>query len=223
MNNILVENDLISFDEKTVYLDIKVKEVVINIKNNVVINELKTNNYTNKITINILDDSSLIYNKYNNDSSCNLNIEINIGNNSNFLGHFAFVAKKKNTINVKTIMNGSDISNNLYVKCVTKNEGSIDVRIDGVVIPNTMNNRMQESIKLLNLNNSNNRILPNMLVSTNEVKADHFATISGINKDELFYLRSKGISEKDAVNLLEKGFITGLFNKEIQEIINNEK
>ena len=223
MNNILVENDVISFDSGVINLEIKSKELVINIKNDVVINELNINNNTNKLIINIEDNSKLVYNKFNKKAGCNLEIIVNITDNSTFEGNIAFIASNKNNIKITTNMNGNEIVNNLFVKCLTKNEGSIDIQVDGNVLSNTINNKMKESIKLLNQNNSKSRILPNMLVSTNEVEADHFVTISGIDLNELFYLNSKGISNEEATKLLEKGFILEIFNEDIQKIINNKE
>ena len=78
---------------------------------------------------------------------------------------------------------------------------------------------MRESIKVLNENNSTNRILPNMLVSSSEVMADHFVTISNCFEDELFYLESKGINKMQAYQLIEQGFILEIFDERLQNII----
>ena len=78
---------------------------------------------------------------------------------------------------------------------------------------------MQEDVRILNLNNFENKIKPNMLVSSNEVQADHFTTMSGINSDELFYLKTKGLDNETATKLLEKGFVLEIFNDEIKKKI----
>ena len=49
-------------------------------------------------------------------------------------------------------------------------------------------------------------------IPTNEVKnnssyIEHEATVSKINEDQLFYLMSRGISEKEATQMIVMGFI----------------
>jgi len=56
-------------------------------------------------------------------------------------------------------------------------------------------------------------------IPTNEIKnadsyIEHEATVSKINQDQLFYLMSRGISEKDATHMIVMGFIEP-FSKEL--------
>ena len=44
--------------------------------------------------------------------------------------------------------------------------------------------------------------------------------LSGIDKEYLFYLNSKGISEKNAINLIKKGYL--LNNLEVDNTIKEE-
>ena len=43
--------------------------------------------------------------------------------------------------------------------------------------------------------------------------------MSGINSDELFYLKAKGLDNETATKLLEKGFVLEIFNDEIKKKI----
>ncbi|MCH9631206.1 MAG: hypothetical protein S4CHLAM37_12280 [Chlamydiia bacterium] len=47
---------------------------------------------------------------------------------------------------------------------------------------------------------------PNLEIYADDVKASHGATISQLNENELFYLKSRGLPYKDCCNLLIKGF-----------------
>ena len=56
-------------------------------------------------------------------------------------------------------------------------------------------------------------------IPTNEIKnsasyIEHEATVSKINEDQLFYLMSRGLSEKDATQMIVMGFIEP-FSKEL--------
>ena len=48
--------------------------------------------------------------------------------------------------------------------------------------------------------------LPNLEIFADDVKASHGATISQLDEEEIFYLRSRGLSELEAKRLLLKGF-----------------
>ena len=47
---------------------------------------------------------------------------------------------------------------------------------------------------------------PNLEIFADDVKASHGATCSQPKEDEMFYLRTRGLSEKEAKNHLVKGF-----------------
>ena len=193
MNNILVENEVMEFNNENINIDLNVSKVIIDIKNKVVINDLNTSWKDLEIIFNIKENSSLELNVFKNNAQINYNLIVN--------------------------MNGSNINNILKTKCITQDKGSVDIQVDGNVLENTINNIMQEDVRILNLNNFENKIKPNMLVSSNEVQADHFTTMSGINSDELFYLKAKGLDNETATKLLEKGFVLEIFNDEIKKKI----
>jgi Fe-S cluster assembly protein SufB len=47
----------------------------------------------------------------------------------------------------------------------------------------------------------------------NPREVEHEATTSRIGEDQLFYLRSRGLSEEDAVNLIVNGFCKEVFKE----------
>ena len=219
MNNILVENEVMEFNNENINIDLNVSKVIIDIKNKVVINDLNTSWKDLEIVFNIKVNSSLELNVFKNNAQINYNLIVNMENNSEFIGNIAYVITENSKIFIQTNMNGSNIKNILKTKCITQDKGSVDIQVDGNVLENTINNIMQEDVRILNLNNFENKIKPNMLVSSNEVQADHFTTMSGINSDELFYLKAKGLDNETATKLLEKGFVLEIFNDEIKKKI----
>lgn len=52
---------------------------------------------------------------------------------------------------------------------------------------------------------------PNLEIFADEVKASHGATVGQLDKEQLHYLRSRGISEREARSLLIRGFIREIF------------
>ena len=62
-------------------------------------------------------------------------------------------------------------------------------------------------------------IVPNLLVDSCDVEANHGAAICKIEDDELLYLESKGISKDKANKLLEDSFILSIFDDDFKEKI----
>ena len=58
------------------------------------------------------------------------------------------------------------------------------------------------------------RSKPNLEIYADDVKASHGATMSKVDKDALFYLRSRGLSINSAKKELTRGFCKELFNVE---------
>lgn len=217
MNKIIIENDLKSFDNEKVIIDVKSSTLTLDIYNEVTILDISAN-ILEKLIINIHPNATLKYNKFVLSMSKNLTTIINLFDNSTLLASVALEGKKSCDINYITNMQGSNINNSLYINLLSKESGKFKIKVDGIVNNNTINNNMKESIKVLNLNNAKNEIIPNMLISSNEVNAYHFATISNINEEELFYLLSKGLSQSQAQDVIIEGFLHELFT---QDIINN--
>jgi Fe-S cluster assembly protein SufD len=55
---------------------------------------------------------------------------------------------------------------------------------------------------------------PQLEIYADDVKCSHGATIGQLNKEALYYMRSRGLSEKEAVSILKQAFLT-----EITELI----
>ena len=55
--------------------------------------------------------------------------------------------------------------------------------------------------------------IPALEIDANEVKASHGATIGQIDEEQLFYLRSRGLSQIDAERLIVEGFFEPIIHK----------
>ena len=47
---------------------------------------------------------------------------------------------------------------------------------------------------------------PNLEIFADDVKASHGSTVGQLDSEQLFYLRARGLSDKDARNILNYGF-----------------
>ena len=80
---------------------------------------------------------------------------------------------------------------------------------DGTVIVNqgaqlTNSNQLINNLMLSNNCHADNK--PNLMIFADDVKCTHGATIGQIDHDQLFYLQTRGLSEKLAKELLTRGF-----------------
>jgi Fe-S cluster assembly protein SufD len=60
--------------------------------------------------------------------------------------------------------------------------------------------------KILLFDDAKGRSVPSLEIDENEVKAGHGSTIGRPDENQLFYLRSRGLSEKEAEKLIISGF-----------------
>lgn len=63
--------------------------------------------------------------------------------------------------------------------------------------------------------------IPQLEIYADDVKAGHGSTVGQLNKDEIFYFLSRGISEKQAVQMLSHGFAKELVYKLENEVMEN--
>ena len=223
MNKLLIDKENnIEIKDNAIELDIKVKDLTLNIKGNVLINEI--NKYDNEelnLTLNIEPKSSLIYNRFILHNKANNKITINQDNTSNVSFNYSIVATDTVELTINSNLKGNDNETSIKVAAVTEQNGKVIITSTADVLPKIENNNLLESIKILLLNDEESICIPNLLVSSNEVEVNHAATISGISKEDLFYLNSKGLSNEAATILIKNGYLLNNLeiNKNIKEQI----
>lgn len=225
MNKLVVDKENnIDIKDNAIDLTINVKELTINVKGKVLINEIAKKEQENlKLTLNIEPNSSLIYNRFMIHNTIDNIITLNQDHNSNATFNYAMLARGKCNLVFDSNLNGDNNETEIKLKAVTEEKGSCKIISTADTKPKIINNNLIESIKILTLNNEENICIPNLLVSSNEIEVNHACTISSIDKDYLFYLNSKGISNEKASTLIKNGYLLSNLdiNEEISEYIKN--
>ena len=200
-----MKEDNIVLDNEIVELEFKTLKCNLTIKGSVWINDLNNNNLE-ELNITLLDGSRLLYNKYTKDIK-NLKINIQENNDTTLEFNYSLYQSIKASIilDSKVLGNNNKCSMNVYG--VSDKDGAIVVNATGSVLENIKDNDLLENIRILMLNDSENVIVPNLLVESNEVSVNHNATISSLDTNYLYYLNSKGLSYEDAKKLIVKGFL----------------
>lgn len=224
MNKLLLVEDINNISDGVYDVEIT-KDVNIDISNEVVLNNYDEENYSLKVLVE--DKANLELNKVNIVNK-DLTLEININNDAVVNFNWVIINKGKNKVNILINMIGNNSKCLAKVRIINTNkESNADVIFRGVIALNTKDNIMVEDLKGLILGDDTIKISPIMEVSTNEVMANHLVTIGSFNPEELFYLSSKGLSEKLAKDMLKTSFVwsilpDGLRNKIKMEVINYE-
>ena len=155
------------------------------------------------------DKVNLVINLFNHTIK-NQTINIDINNDSNLVINYAGLSSDDNTININVNVYGNNNKVIINSRIISLNK-LCNIYIDTFVNKKTKDNVIEENLKGIN-EDGMVMLKPILRIDTNEVNASHGASVGKFDKNELFYLKSKGISEIDAKNLLKKGFLYALYS-----------
>lgn len=136
---------------------------------------------------------------------------INLNNeNSSILVNNSVIAKQKARFDIKVNHNSKLTNSDVYNNGVTKEDGTILFNISSYVPKKSKGSTVSQNSKIITLNDTNdNQINPILLIDEFECDAKHAAFIGNFNKNELFYLMSRGLSKTESMNLLINGLLIG--------------
>ena len=131
------------------------------------------------------------------------------GTTTNFYG--LYVGKNKQHIDNQTFIDHAYpncTSNELYKGILTDKavgvfNGKIIVRPDA-----QKTNAFQKNHSLVLSKNAKMNSKPQLEIFADDVKCSHGATIGQLNEEALYYMRSRGLSNKEAVSVLKQAFLT---------------
>ena len=148
----------------------------------------------------------------------------------NLNGENAEVEYHYSTINYddhkyKTVVNhnSSKTISNIYNHGVNVKDNKLDFDITGYVPNKSDKSECNQKNQILNIKDGKSTILPKLLIDNYDVVSSHSAYIGKFKDEILFYLMSRGISEKVSYDLLIKSFlVNGCERKEIIETLEKE-
>ena len=115
----------------------------------------------------------------------------------------------------KMIHLADNTTSTIISKSIVKHGGVANYRGRVFIGPNANNSKSHVECDTLILDDySASDTIPSNEVNNNTSFLEHEATVSKINEEQLFYLMSRGLSEKDATQMIIMGFIEP-FSKEL--------
>lgn len=151
-------------------------------------------------------------------------IHICLKNEAIFQYHMLILNRGKHKVTIDVEMNDCGSKANVSVRTINlENHSNLDVVCNGVIGAKTIDNELLENLKGLIIHEDDSiKISPIMMVDTNEVMANHLVTIGTFDKEELFYLKQRGLSEELAKKLLMDAFLTNIMSDFEKEKIKME-
>ena len=144
-------------------------------------------------------------------SSLGLDVKINLNKeNSKAFVYNSVIANKKEIYNIRVNHNALKTDSNIYNNGITKDLGTIVFNVTSYVPKKSISSSVNQDSKIITLNEVNdNEINPVLLIDEYDSEARHAAFIGNFDKTQLFYLMSRGLSKKEASNLLINGLLIG--------------
>ena len=133
------------------------------------------------------------------------------------------ISNSSETYDLMVYHNSSNTESNVINNGVNVLDGNLSFIVSGFVPNGNVNCIVDQKNRIINLTSNLCMIKPNLFIDENDVIANHSAHIGKCSDAEMFYLMSRGISFKDAENLIIKGFLlNGLTNdkQQMENIIN---
>lgn len=205
INNLVIEEDtelVFNFKDTS-------RDIYIVVEDNICLNIVDISfNTSNKINITLKNDSRVIYNKFSINSGDYIYTLLD-GEYSNVVINNSVVNNDDTKMKFVIEHNNTNTSSNLSNHGVNNSSGTLYFNVDSKINRSASLACANQENKIINLVTGDSKILPNLLVDNYDVSASHSAYISDFDKESMFYLKSRGISEKDARRLLLEGFLIG--------------
>ena len=107
--------------------------------------------------------------------------------------------------------------------CINLSDKKLHIKIDGRVYGGETGVKCIQNSKIINYGNGDSKIIPNLIIDTNDIYASHSAYIGNIDKETKFYLESRGLTEEEINNLFVKSIVLGKMNLDEEASLFNEK
>ena len=172
------------------------------------------------IILNIKDNTNIVINYFNiiNDKK-NINVIINAFNNTDLTLLISYITYEEINLNIKYVINGDNNRCNIKLKSISEKKGLSNIKICSEVLSDTFDNELNESISIITNNELKNVVIPDLLIGTSNVIANHSTAIGKLDKNELNYLMAKGLSKTSSQKLIENGYLTSNLRVDNDKIV----
>ena len=208
LDNLVIEEDtdlIIRFNNLNKKINIIVED---NICLNVV--ELSSNN-KNEIEFILKENSRLIYNRAVKNSSDYITVMLN-GISSSLVINNSVNNDIEGNVKLDIIHNNYNTYSEVHNHAINSSKEGFCFLVNAIINSSGIDSVTKQENKIINTKSGKSNIYPNLLIDIDRVDASHSAYISDLDKESLFYMKSRGLSEKQARELLINAFLLGNLN-----------
>lgn len=221
MNKINIENTKLFLEKNdSYYLEISEKgHLEIIVKKDITAKLIIVSNHDYRLDVLEEENSNLVVNALNKNNNVDVNVKL-CKNSILTYNHSVFCNQNSNNIfNIVHLENDSiSVLNNSGINL---SHGKLFFEINGKVFKNLHNISCNQNSRIINFSCGDSKIIPNLIVDTNDIAANHSSYIGKIDDDVLFYLESRGIQKESIKKLIYKSYMLGKMNlEEEQEVFN---
>lgn len=220
MNKIQIDKDSILKLEELEY-EIEIKEncqvQLETLKNQSTKIRLLVKSSKIKVVLQLEENSNLLINQLGIDSS--IDYEVHLKENSILFCVDSILSRVDSVNKIKLIHEGNNCQTRFYTNGVNLENNKMYFYLDGVIPKNSLGVFLEENSKIMNDKEGDSKIIPNLIIDTKEVVANHSAFIGTLNKSDVFYLMSRGILKDDAKKLLIKSLLLSKMTLNTEEFI----
>lgn len=203
VNKILMDRKVI---DKDLVLD-KIDNNIYDIKDNCKL-VIDVDNSINNSTFNLGNNSTLVINKNYRLKEVDEEITINLnGINSRVDYYFSTLVYNDQKYIINVNHNNISTISNVINHGVVQNDSKLEFVVNSSVKKGNKKSVLNQESKIIIMSKNNSIIKPNLYIDEYDVDARHAATIGRFNKEDIFYLMTKGINKKEAIELLINGFL----------------
>ncbi len=136
------------------------------------------------------------------------------GSSTNVFSLFFSNKEQQFDFNSSIYHNSKHTKSDMAVRGVLDNKSKVVYNGLVKIAENASNsNGYQKQDALLLSSNAEIDPIPNLEINNNDVKCSHGTTVSRLDREKLFYLKSRGLPEDKAVKLMIKGFFDPIIRK----------
>ena len=229
----------IRLDDSIIIKKIEDSKLIVNIDSsmNIIIDDIKYDNHIFNIgncEVNILCNFNnikkciyfefnicggrLVFNNISN-NCCNQNEVFNLKDVSSKVKVInSYLSYNEENISVSVFHENKKTISEIYNCAVTSGNGSVKFDLKTKVDKGMKDSIVSQNGRIITLNKNNkNQINPVLLIDEIDCIANHSAFIGEFKNEELFYMLSRGIERKKAINLLIYGFLIGIMEISLKE------
>lgn len=219
MNKITVGNEKIILDQNaTFYLNIPKKDnLIITVYPNIHAKLVLVSENDYDICYSLKENSELIVNSLNKDN--NVNIEINLEKNTNIIYNHSVLGKNNSVNSFKIVHNDSNSNSMINNNGINILDNKLYFNVDGIILKDLVNINCSQNSKIINFGNGDAKIIPNLIIDSNDINASHSAYIGKIEDEQVFYLKSRGLDFESIKKLIYKSVLLSkmILNEEEEE------